>query len=127
MDGVETGPYEIRNKVTGTSRNFNVARTQVAKLTGPYVEMGDLRGWGEIYGIRQYKMMRGDDGNDMETGHAYPRAELDNAGISLITTGPKYTHRYRQLMVCLRIWIMAKNLTLTVTVKNNMPRLMRRH
>ena len=42
MDGVETGPYEIGNKVTDTGGNFDIAGTQVAKLTGPYVEMRDL-------------------------------------------------------------------------------------
>ena len=54
MDGVETGPYEIGNKVTDTGGNFDIAGTQVAKLTGPYVEMRDLCGWGEVDGSRQY-------------------------------------------------------------------------
>ena len=45
---------QIGNKVTDTGGNFNIAGTQVAKLTGPYVEMRDLCGWGEVDGSRQY-------------------------------------------------------------------------
>lgn len=81
---------QIGNKVTDTGGNFYDAGAQTAKLTGPYVEMRDLCGWGQISGNRQYGIAELSQSNGIDFG--------GSSGTDCTTPGyggPSNTHSSR--------------------------------
>jgi hypothetical protein len=59
---------EVGNTITDTGGNFNIPGAQTAKLTGPYVEMRDICGWGLISGNRQYGIAELTQSNGIDWG-----------------------------------------------------------
>ena len=90
QDGWPMPFMEIGTGLTDTGGNFNKPGSQTAKLTGSYVEMRDMCGWGSIYGNRQYGIAEITQSNGIDWGGS-EGTDCTTPGFG----GPSNTHSSR--------------------------------